>query len=49
MSALGMAIALFMIIFGIGFTRQMWTEANAPWFAKALAIFWTLGVASFCI
>jgi hypothetical protein len=49
MSALGLALALFMIIFGIGFTREMWTQPNAPWFVKAFAIFWTLGVASVCI
>ena len=50
MSALGAAVGFFFIIFGIGFTRQMWTaKDNPPLFVKAFPIVWTCIAASICI
>jgi hypothetical protein len=50
MSALGAVVGFFFIIFGIGFTRQMWTaKDNPPWFVKIFPIVWTLIAASICI
>jgi hypothetical protein len=50
MSALGAVIGLFFIIFGIGFTRQMWTaKDNPPWFVKIFPIVWTVMAVSICI
>ncbi len=51
MSALGAVVGFFFIIFGIGFTREMWskTPENAPWFAKVFPIVWTCIAASICI
>ena len=49
-SAIGALVGLFMIFFGIGFTRQMWTaKDNPPLFVKAFPIVWTCIAASICI
>jgi len=47
MSALGAVVGFFFILFGIGFTREMWTaKDNPPWFVKIFPIVWTLIAAS---
>ena len=49
-SAIGAVVGLFMIFFGIGFTRQMWAaKDNPPLFVKAFPIVWTCIAASICI
>ena len=50
MSALGAAVGAFMVVFGIGFTRQMWAARdNPPWFVKIFPIVWTAIAATICI
>jgi hypothetical protein len=49
MSALGAIIGLVFIVFGIGLTRQIWAQPNAPVFVKAFPILWTAIAVSICI
>ena len=49
-SAIGLVVGLFMIYFGIGFTRQTWAvKDKAPGFVMVFPIFWTAIIVVFCV